>query len=72
MVLLTLCGCAEVNYSQEGKSARETERDWFNCEDKVLKEHHGLTNLSAKEKESLMNDCMKEEGYRVKSEQNIR
>jgi len=72
LLILTLCACAEVNYSQEGKSVRDTERDWFNCEDKVLKEHQGLTHLSAKEKEALMNDCMKEKGYRVKTEQNLR
>lgn len=66
LLLLMVPGCALTNYQQEGKSARATEQDVITCEDKVLKEHPGLRDVTTKEREALMDDCMQEKGYQLK------
>jgi hypothetical protein len=66
LLLLLLSACAEVNYQQEGKTAKETEQDVFACENTILKEHQGLQDLTAKDKQVLMDNCMKEKGYSPK------
>ena len=66
IVLVVFLGCAEIKYDQEGKSVKETEQDFFGCEDKILAEHEGLRKETAKEKQALLDDCMKEKGYTVK------
>jgi hypothetical protein len=65
LLLLLLPGCVSTsNYQQEGKSARATEQDLIICEDKVLKEHR--VTASTKEREALMDECMKDKGYQLK------
>lgn len=64
-VVVSLVGCAESRYAQEGKKAMEAEQDTFQCEDKILAEHQGLRNMSATEKQQLMDDCMRAKGYRL-------
>ena len=66
LLLFLATGCAEVKYHQDGKSIKETEQDYFACEDKILKEHEGLRKETAKEKQTLLDECMKERGYQYK------
>ena len=65
LVILLTVGCVESRYTQEGKRAMEAEQDVLRCEDKILKEHQGLVNTTADERQKLRDDCMKEKGYAV-------
>jgi hypothetical protein len=65
-VMVIVVGCAESRYLQGGKPLKERERDMFQCEDKVLAEHKGGKGLSVKEKQDLLDDCMKAKGYQVR------
>ena len=68
IVLLGVTGCAaELRWEQEGKTAAQEEEDYFQCEDKLLREHDNFIGLSDKEIDKLMDECMKEKGYRVAS-----
>ena len=61
-----LFGCAASNYYHESKSGKETEQDLFVCENKILAEHSGLSGETSKQKQELLDDCMKDKGYQVK------
>ena len=66
IAIVLLGGCAETRYAQEGKTVRDAEQDVFACEDKVLAENQGLRNLNEREKQDLMDECMKSKGYSTK------
>jgi len=65
-MLLLLSGCAETQYEKGGKSVRETEKDLWACEEKILADHHGLRNETAQQKQAYLDECMRDKGYRLK------
>ncbi len=65
-LLVILIGCVASRYTHEGKKSFQIEKESLLCEDKLLKEHEQLRNITAAERQALMDDCMKEKGYAVK------
>jgi len=66
LVVLCLVGCAETRYIKEGTSVKTTEQDLFACEDTILREHDQLRGLNDSQKQTLLDDCMKSKGYRLR------
>jgi hypothetical protein len=62
LVFVLFSACAKLPYHQEGKSTQETEQDFVGCESKVLPT---LMQSTEAQVQALIENCMKEKGYRV-------
>ena len=61
--MLVLMACTEARYLKEGKTLKQAEQDLFACENQILVENKGSRNLSDKQIDRLMGECMKSKGY---------
>lgn len=63
VVLVTACA-TKVEWTQEGKTEAETERDYKECYDQTQKRYG--TNLESPHFTTDLNQCMESRGYRRK------
>lgn len=64
LLIGTFTACASYHYVQDGKTDRDSRRDYNECENTIVIKHGGWKNVEPFTASGEISDCMDLKGYR--------